>query len=457
MFRDDGKKFQIFIAVIQEGMGASFRAVVNNSRREYLFLAVAEGGAFSGGNEDYLAGGFVAVLADGMAGGKTAENYFVVPIRLYMGEKLPFAAFEAGKALGREAVLCYQHGGSSIPIQLEKDNRASADYTASENDISGVKHHGLAGSDGSHRGVKPYADPSAGKQGHGGGTALMAVADFGGDFQETFGREAVDPVYLLSRKLPGEYAVCLAHYNPVVFRIQGFDEKGFAVGDAETFSLSDGVERNSLMMSQYLAAFVEDFPRLQAGGVMGFDEGVIIIVGDKADFLTFPFLGHRQAKFGRQLPHLGLRVVTQGEMDMVNGFLSELVEHIGLVFLLVNGSGQTVLAAFVGQNAGVVAGGHALAAKTGGNISQFTELYVTVTKNTGVGSQPRAVLSEKGLDNLDRKFLPQVCCMVADAENVADPAGVVQGGGGFSRPGQHRPVFVCKYQGYADYLVSLLL
>lgn len=117
MFRDDGEKFQIFIAVIQEGMGASFRAVVNRSRSEYFFLAVAEGGTFSGRNEDYLAGGFVAMLADGMAGGKAAEEKFIVVVLFHMGEKLPFAAFEAGKVLGRETVFCYQHGGSSIRVQ----------------------------------------------------------------------------------------------------------------------------------------------------------------------------------------------------------------------------------------------------------------------------------------------------------------------------------------------------
>lgn len=120
MFRNHREKLQIFFTIVQEGMSASLGAVVDNSRNEYFFLAVAEGGTLSGGNEDYLAGGFVAVLADGMAGGKTAENYFVVSIRLYMGEQLALAAFEAGKVLGRETVFCYQHGGSSIRMQSEK-------------------------------------------------------------------------------------------------------------------------------------------------------------------------------------------------------------------------------------------------------------------------------------------------------------------------------------------------
>lgn len=286
-------------------MGASFGAVVDSSRNEYFFLAVAKGNAFSGGNEDYLAGGFVAMLADSMTGGKAAEDYFVVAILLHMGEKLPFAAFEAGKALGREIVFGYQHDGSSIPIQLEKDNRASADYTAPENEISGVKYYGLTGSDGSHQGVKPDADPAVGERGHSGRTARMAVADFGGDFQGTGGGEAVDPVYLLCHKLPGEHAACSAHYHSVAFCIQGFDEEWFAVSDAETFSLPDGVEGDSLMVAQRLTVFVEDFSRLQAGGVVGSDEGVVIIVGDKADFLAFLLLGYRQAKLSRQLPHLG--------------------------------------------------------------------------------------------------------------------------------------------------------
>lgn len=142
---------------------------------------------------------------------------------------------------------------------------------------------------------------------------------------------------------------------------------------------------------------------------------------------------------------------------MVEGFPGELVEHIGLVFLSVKGPGQTAAAVFVGQNPGVVAGGDVLAAETGGNISQLAELYVTVAENAGVGSQSRPVLPEEGLDNLCGKFFSQVGCMVADAENIADPAGVVQGGGGFSRLSRHRPVFVCEYQGYAGHFIALLL
>lgn len=79
MFRDDGEKLQIFFTIIQEGMSASLGVVVNSSRNEYFFLAVAEGDAFSGGNEDYLAGGFVAMLADGMAGARQPKSILLSP------------------------------------------------------------------------------------------------------------------------------------------------------------------------------------------------------------------------------------------------------------------------------------------------------------------------------------------------------------------------------------------
>lgn len=60
------------------------------------------------------------MLTDGMAGGKAAEEQFVVAVLFHAGEKLPSAAFEAGKALGREIVFCYQHDGSSICIQVRE-------------------------------------------------------------------------------------------------------------------------------------------------------------------------------------------------------------------------------------------------------------------------------------------------------------------------------------------------
>lgn len=117
MFRDDGEKFQIFFAIIQDGMSTAFGAVVNHARSEDLLLAVAEGNALSGGDEDYFAGGFVAMFPHGVTGGKGAEEYLVVAICRYMGKEFAFAAFEAGQVLGGESVFCYQHGVSSIRIR----------------------------------------------------------------------------------------------------------------------------------------------------------------------------------------------------------------------------------------------------------------------------------------------------------------------------------------------------
>lgn len=304
---------------------------------------------------------------------------------------------------------------------------SSADHAAAEDDVAVIKHDGLAGGDGSHRGVKHDADPIVRQQGHGGRTARVAVADLGGDFQGRVREIVGGPDYLPGCQFPGKQAVCAADYHFMVFHVQGFDEEGLAVGDAEAFSLADGVEGHALMAAQRLSVFVNDLTRLQTGWVMGLDEGVIIVVGDKADLLAFRLLGYGQGKFGRQLSHLGLGVVPQGKVDMVKDFLGKLVEHIGLVFLPVNGPDQSAAAPFVRNNAGVVAGGDMVAAKVGGNLSQCAEFYVAIAKNAGVGGQSGSVLLEEGLDDFGGKLFSQVGHMMAEAENITDPAGVAEG------------------------------
>ena len=124
----------------------------------------------------------------------------------------------------------------------------------------------------------------------------MTVTDFGHDIHGSGRRGIGDPVDIFGGQVLGEYAVGTTDNYPVVFYIKGLDEKRLAVGDAKTLALTDGVEGNAFVVSQHLSVLMDDFARLQTAGVVSFDEGMIIVVRDEADFLTFFFLGYRRSR-----------------------------------------------------------------------------------------------------------------------------------------------------------------
>ena len=116
------------------------------------------------------------------------------------------------------------------------------------------------------------------------------------------------------------------------------------------------------MLAEYLAVGVFDETGAHCDVVA--QPGAGITFGDEADVVGVRLLRHGEAALCRLRTHLCLGGgVRQGEPGVLELFVGEHAEHVGLILGPVGGAVQFAVAVFGGDDAGVVAGHHGVEAE----------------------------------------------------------------------------------------------
>ena len=119
------------------------------------------------------------------------------------------------------------------------------------------------------------------------------------------------------------------------------------------------------MLAQHLAVGVFDEAGAHCDVVA--QPGAGITFGDEADVVGVGLLRHGEAALCRLRTYLRLGGgVRQGEPGVLELFVGEHTEHVGLVLSPVGGAVQFAVAVFGGDDAGVVAGHHGVEAECEG-------------------------------------------------------------------------------------------
>ena len=122
---------------------------------------------------------------------------------------------------------------------------------------------------------------------------------------------------------------------------------GIAQGHAQAAPLADGEVVDALVPADLGAVLQDDRagPGGCVGGMIGdglVDEPGVVAVGDEADLLALLLVGHGQADFGGEGPHLLLGEVAEREDDVPELVLLQVEKEIGLVLVEVAAARQQV-------------------------------------------------------------------------------------------------------------------
>ena len=114
----------------------------------------------------------------------------------------------------------------------------------------------------------------------------------------------------------------ITQHHLVILRVDLDDINRGADADAKVLALTDGVVRDTLMLSEHLAV---DRDEIAGGHGAAFflDEGGIVAVGHKADILTVGLVGIDKAVLRRDTAHLVLAQSTERESDIAQLFLRQ--------------------------------------------------------------------------------------------------------------------------------------
>ena len=197
------------------------------------------------------------------------------------------------------------------------------DYTAADEDFTVVKDDGLSRCYGTLFFLEyDFGQAAVSQWAYFTFTFAVAVADFRRRRERSCKIVLRDEVQILRHKPLRERGAVFADDDAAVFYVKTCNIKRMGGGNAEPFALTNGVERYAFMAAEYIAFRIDDIARFEDMRRFGFDIRLIIVIRDKADFLTFRFMGDGQVEFFRQLARLCFRVIAERQQKM---FQCELV------------------------------------------------------------------------------------------------------------------------------------
>ena len=204
-------------------------------------------------------------------------------------------------------------------------------------------------------------------------------------------------------------------------------EAGLTVGggaaQCQALALAYGVCLRAGVLAEHLTVGVLDEAGAHCDVVT--QPGAGITFGDEADVVGIRLLRHGEAALCRLRAYLCLGGgVRQGEPGVLELFVGEHTEHVGLVLGPVGGAVQFAVAVFGGDDAGVVAGHHGVEAEREGAFEERGELDLFVAAHAGVGGSSGFVFGDEVVDNIFLEAFGEVPDEEGDAQLGADAAGV---------------------------------
>ena len=194
--------------------------------------------------------------------------------------------------------------------------------------------------------------------------------------------------------------------------------------DADTLALAQRVEMESAMPAQ-LAAVGCLHDGTRSVRYISAEEVSHLHFADETNTLAVLFVGRWQPGFASETPQLRLRQVADGESGVLQLFLRQQCEKVGLILVFVGPFKEVTGAVGVRNAAGVVPGCHGGEAFGAGPRAENAEFHFPVAHDVGIRGKPAGVTVEQVGYNALLIVAHQIHDAELNAKRVADGPRVV--------------------------------
>ena len=218
-----------------------------------------------------------------------------------------------------------------------------------------------------------------------------------------------DPVHLIRIHDAVKQVALRADGDGIRMHVLAADIDRRAHRKAQTLSLADGIPDCAVMPSDLFSRFIEEIAlRVMLSGKVLHETGVVA-VRHEADVLTVVLPGVDELLLFRNFTHFGLVESAQWKPDMSQLFLRQIVQHITLVFSLIQTLFQQPAASgFVLLDPGIVTGHNVVNTMFSRPIQQVVELHIFVAVDAGIRGSAGLIDPNEFVDD----FLPEIHCEI---------------------------------------------
>lgn len=214
----------------------------------------------------------------------------------------------------------------------------------------------------------------------------------------TFWNILTKPITGRSQKSKAQEVFSLSHYDFIPLWANGNDIEGVWRTDSQTFSLPNGIVKDTPMLPQDVSVFGHDIPRLFLSKVLG-KKLPVIPLWNETKVLALRFFRYRKARPFRYSPNFVFSVLSKGEKEVGQGFFRYAREKVGLVLFAVLWAPDEVFAVLFLLE-GVVASSEKVASQGPGVVEEFAKLEMAIAENARIrGSAPAVLGNEIGDDD----------------------------------------------------------
>ena len=188
------------------------------------------------------------------------------------------------------------------------------------------------------------------------------------------------------------------------------------------------------------------------------DKGRIVIVWDKADFLTVRLVRHHKSRFRSHLPDLLLRVRPHRHERMGELFLCETVESVSLILFRRHRVSNGISAVCKPHDPRVVSRGDIIRPDLQTPVEHGLPLHITVAGDAWIGRAPGLVALHEIIHDPPAERAAEIEYIVLHPQPAAGPAGVLHRLQGAARPllGLTDILVIVQPQGAANRLIPRL-
>ena len=172
----------------------------------------------------------------------------------------------------------------------------------------------------------------------------------------------------------------------------------------QSFPLSHSVANRAVMHSQLLSIQIHDGTILIMTSGVALQKCHIIAIRNKANILTVMLVRIQKSFPLCDLPHLGLAQLTQRQSDVRQLFLVQHVQHITLVFALIQSLFQQITSIFF-YDSRIMSRHHIVHLQFFCPLQQFFEFHIAIALNARIWGLSRLITGGKSIHDLCTEIL----------------------------------------------------
>jgi hypothetical protein len=256
----------------------------------------------------------------------------------------------------------------------------------------------------------------------------MVVADFRRHFDGL--RQLIEgmPVATVGDELIAVERGIIADDDAIIFRVQLHDVDGFRRGDAETFALADGVERDAVVLAEDVTVQVHDVAARFLHKVGLLQKAAVIVIRHEADFHALFLVGGLEIAMTRHFARIALGLFTERKNRARKLILSQREKKITLVFAQIASALEQIARAIrIFFDARKMSGRDEICAELIRAVNEPAELQILVAHHARIRRATGLVFIGEILDDVLLKFARLIDQIIWNVQLVADGARIGDG------------------------------